>query len=147
MSDASDEKALMTRITVSGKTSFVTDWVVDSGATSHISRDRDQFITFKHIKDTVKSGGSHHAILRIRTAKLRVIDCDGKLQTLLLKKTLYVPEFNFNLISVLKAGQVDNLKVDFDGNRCAIVHKSGGYALDVSAVERVGLYVIPTLDG
>ncbi|KAG7560507.1 Retrotransposon gag domain [Arabidopsis thaliana x Arabidopsis arenosa] len=84
-------------------------WVIDSGATNHISHDKASFLSFKPIQNNVNlPNGILVSIVGIGTIHLG--------RDLILHDVLYIPQFKFNLLSDLtrdlmigKGRQVANL--------------------------------------
>lgn len=81
-------------------TSLSNSWVVDSGSTSHIARDRNSFCSFKPVQK-----GTRYIYLGT-TSKANILgigDYNLKLPSggiLLLKNTVFAPDMRKNLISV-----------------------------------------------
>lgn len=79
------------------------EWVVDSGATSHICTDGDLFVMLSPYAGRVASVGSHHRIDGKGTIRLHVKDVHNHERILYLTDALVVLEYNFNLLPLHKA--------------------------------------------
>jgi len=103
-------------------------WYIDSGATSHMTNDRNFFTEFhetKNEKVTVANGqhmmsegvgdGYLHCQVSDETHKIPVRD------------VLYVPTLNSNLLSVKKLTKQGNI-VKFEGDSCSILKGNKTYA-------------------
>ena len=77
-------------------------WIVDSGATDHIARDREAFEDFRRISSGTKwifvGNNSKVEVKGIGTCK---IDLHGG-RTLILQDVLYAPDIRRNIVSVVK---------------------------------------------
>ena len=139
-------KALMA-IVPEGPTRSVrpTEWVVDSSASSHICRDRSLFVTYEPYSSFVEGGATEHKIVGVGIVRLFVTDNSGREQLLYLRGTYYVPEFNYNLLSLRKGAKYDDMRLEFDEDVCLLTHKEQGYTVEAPASDRLGLYMLPTL--
>ncbi|CAH9081429.1 unnamed protein product, partial [Cuscuta epithymum] len=99
-------------VSQSCKTNDVNEWVVDSGATKHICKNKNDFTSYTIIGDgeelvyladskTVKVHGKGKVLLKLTSGK-----------TLSLNDVLHVPEIRTNLVSVYLLGKV-GVKVSF----------------------------------
>ena len=83
-------------------------WIVDSGATSHMCNDREQFVNFKELsnKQAVTLGDGHTLDgTGIGTVKIETLLPDRNSRKCRLEKVLYVPKLSYNLLSVSKAAE------------------------------------------
>ena len=90
-------------------------WILDSGATDHMCHS----LSFIHIKQLT---GQSHFVTILDGRKVRV-DMVGDVQLLdniLLKNVLYVPEFQFNLVSVQCLCAANNFILYFTHTHCFI---------------------------
>ena len=89
-------------------------WVIDSGATNHISHQCSSFISFKSHPDTTVSlhNGVLVSIVGISTIALG--------RNLILSDVLYIPQFKFNLLSVSCLTKGLHCRVWFDESSCGI---------------------------
>jgi hypothetical protein len=86
-------------------------WIVDSGATDHVAKDRDLFVDFPQGSKWLYVGNNSHILVKsIGTCKLDM--CDGR--TLLLHDVLFAPEIRRNLKSVVVL-----LRFGFTLNMCS----------------------------
>ena len=89
-------------------------WVIDSGATNHISHQRSSFISFKSLPHTSISlpNGVMVDIVGIGTIELG--------SNLVLSDVLYIPQFKFNLLSVSCLTKRLHCRLWFDEFSCGI---------------------------
>ena len=98
-----------------GQCSLKPVWILDSGTTDHICCDINIFKHYSHINKQftiVIPDGSHVLIKYIGTIELG--------NGLKLNKVLYVPGFQYNLISIYKLCQDQNVKISFITNMCVM---------------------------
>jgi hypothetical protein len=118
------------------------EWIVDSGATCHMCRDKKLFIDLHPLgKETnVSVGDGHKLNVAGQGAVLMSMNLpDGKTRKCRLKDVLYVPSLSYNLMSVSKAAE--NGKVtQFDENGCRILDRKGD--LLALAQQRGSLYYL-----
>ena len=98
-------------------------WIVDSGATSHMCNDREQFVNFKELlnKQAVTLGDGHTLDgTGIGTVKIETLLPDGNSQKCRLEKVLYLPNLSYNLLSVSKAAETGHT-TSFSSTSCEIV--------------------------
>lgn len=97
-------------------------WIVDSGATSHMCKDRHLIKDLKkpHHQVLVKVGdGSTLEVLGVGTVTIRAKLPSGRRNTCQLQKVLYIPELSHNLFSVRAAGKAGKT-ISFNGAHCRI---------------------------
>ena len=78
-------------------------WLLDSGASSHMTRNRDLFIEYEDLKTSENVGVGDGRVLTavgIGSIKLDMILLPGDLNTVTLTNVLYVPDLACNLFSV-----------------------------------------------
>jgi hypothetical protein len=139
------ETALMAVASASvSKLSTDMEWVVDSGASAHITKDRSMFVSYVPVRGTVECGATEHRSIGMGTVRLVIEDTDGRDRVIYLKDVIYVPDFKFNLLSLRKAVQRDNLRIEFDEDDCLVTHKEHGYSAFAPVSDQMGLYVLPT---
>ena len=93
----------------SGESSEATaeDLVVDSGSTDHVIVNKNWFKNMKEVDTTVTNpDGGNTKVLAIGEVDVLAQDVKGRTKPLVLRKTLYVPRYRTNLISV--SSIVDN---------------------------------------
>jgi transposase InsO family protein len=111
-------------------TSGLTQWIVDSGATSHCTSDISTFTTlsrdvpFNQIRvangKSVKVAGVGDVLLHLVDSK----DPERNIK-LILKNVLYIPDIPVNLISTRALWNDGGIKSTFAGN-CTLTFKNGG---------------------
>lgn len=97
------------------------EWIIDSGATSHVTSDKSHFTTFEHTTSTSLNvaNGEKVNIRGKGTCKLEFVNSDGIESSAIATDVLYAPEINGNLLSVKKL--IDKgLSVNFSGSLCEI---------------------------
>jgi len=136
MSDSTGEKVLI------GKNRNIT-WILDTGATNHVTFDVSNFVVFRKIRPTcIKLPNGSHIFAHY----------DGTLQlfdNFFLHNGFLVPEFAFNLISVQKIVRSHNWKLIFSFELCQIQDarslkmigevklQEGLYLLQLSATKKI----------
>lgn len=76
-------------------------WIVDSAATDHIANKRELFVNLTACQGEITMGKGVAEVKGCGTVEVKVTDeCGG--WTLTISDVLYVPDFNFNLLSVSK---------------------------------------------
>jgi hypothetical protein len=76
-------------------------WIVDSGSTSHMCCDRDQFVEMREKRDNVSvANGRETQVKGIGTVLLKTLDEKGNAVDVKLTNVLYVPELKVSLLSV-----------------------------------------------
>ena len=128
---ASTEKEMSFK--VKHYSTFPSKWVLDSGATRHMSCSREDFGSLvKHPKDkkVYMGDGSEVPAYRIGTIELNA--------NLVLKGVLHVPDFTVNLCSVSKLDR-DGLTVTFVNTCCAIARDGENV---ICGTGNAGLYML-----
>ncbi|UYV80563.1 hypothetical protein LAZ67_19000691 [Cordylochernes scorpioides] len=99
----------------------VHNWFVDSGATSHMAYDESFFteLNREQTQNVVVANGNKLQVKGIGQGESKVITPQGKTDTLLLTKVLYIPELTDNLLSV-SAATSNGCKVTFNRDWCTI---------------------------
>ena len=103
------------------------DWIVDSGATSHMCNDRDLFTELYQLGPSEKvtlGDGNSLDVAGEGTVYMDMVLSDGGRRRCALKKVLYVPKLAYNLISVSRAAQ-SGKSVIFDDSSCEFVNEAG----------------------
>ena len=116
------------------------EWIVDSGATDHITWSYNLLI------DAVKS--TREPKLNLPTGDTSVISHSGKVKlenNLMLKNVLYVPTFKHNLLSVQKLIKDTGCKINFYETYCMIVNGEGTRVIAVGKAVN-GLYYLVNED-
>ena len=103
------------------------EWLVDSGATSHMCNNRN---LFKQVRDldsaeTITLGdGRNLEVKSVGTVELEMLLPDGSSRSCSLQKVLYVPELAYNLVSVSRATEARK-RVTFSKNGCEFSNEHG----------------------
>jgi len=130
-----DNGALLTGGLIAGRMSA--NWIVDSGATSHMCYDRDLFVSYweleKPEKVTISDGRSLRAIGH-GTVSLTMMLPGGRLEPRNLLETLHVPKVSFYLVSVSKMHERGRV-VHFLEAGCEILILMTRFWLQRSSVE------------
>lgn len=117
------------------------DWYVDSGATAHMSPNRDLFVEYRSISESSTVTVANKSELQVKgegVIKISTTHTDATL-----RKVLYVPDICANLLSVSTLVEL-GLELKFAGNGCVISDADGAiqatatkvgkmYRLDVQA--------------
>jgi Integrase core domain/gag-polypeptide of LTR copia-type/GAG-pre-integrase domain len=116
--------------------------IVDSGATSHMSYQRDWFVSYetlgRPIKVTLADG---KVVQAIGQGDLRIVTkVDGEDVVGRLKDVLYLPELSMNLFSVSQATKC-GMKVEFDNQFGRVIQKSTGRVTAMPSLED-NLYIL-----
>jgi len=105
------EKAYAFNLTTkkSGETKAISEWCIDSGATSHMCANKSRFITFEEWQQEIELADNNCVVAQGRgSIRIKTTTCVVTLQDV-----LYVPNLNRNFISVGRALK-QRLKVIFD---------------------------------
>lgn len=112
-------------------------WIVDSGATCHMSHDRELFQEYsvleKHVPVALGDGKKLEAIGK-GVIRIKVQGRSAKSTKLALHDVLHVPGLSYNLISVSKAAEYGKTVV-FKDQRCKITDSHGN---TLACADRVG---------
>ncbi|KAK3880550.1 hypothetical protein Pcinc_014947 [Petrolisthes cinctipes] len=123
--------------------------LVDSGASVHIVTDKTKFIRFDRDFEPNKqvmqlAGGSRQTgdVLGRGDASVMLYDINGKLREMVMKNTLYIPSYKFDIFSVAAATR-KGVCVNFEPNHAELVTPDGS----VFNVKRQGnLYFINNVE-
>ena len=106
-------------------TTYRGNWIVDSGATCHMSNDKAQFIELRQLKtpQEVKLGdGRSLEAVAEGTVGLETLLPDGSTKQCTLNNVLLVPGLSYSLLSVSKASLAGK-KTKFDKNGCEVLNE------------------------
>jgi len=120
---------------------FHNGWIVDSGATSHVTSNRSMFAEFNknHRENIFVANGQRVVVEGIGTVRIQITNSDGKRQSVKIQNVLYVPSISGNLLSVRKL-VAEGFSVNFTPNgNCNIAH---GDVQVTTAVLQDNLYVL-----
>jgi hypothetical protein len=85
------------------KTTMIKDdiWIIDSGASTHICKDKDKFTKLKDTNKIVAvANGKKIPASGIGDVKINVRTKSGRTGNIIIRDALYIPEFKRNLLSV-----------------------------------------------
>ncbi len=106
----------------------ITKWIIDSGATSHMCHDKQSFVNLKSLHPPVKVSIGDGRVLEAHgkgSVHLSVVvSNDGNTRNCHLQDVLHVPDLDYNLVSVSKAGKAGKVS-RFDGKHCEIMTEDG----------------------
>ncbi|KAL9231947.1 hypothetical protein vseg_007105 [Gypsophila vaccaria] len=91
------------------------DWIVDSGATDHMSAHKDLFLNLRSLPKPILVGlpdGSTKRVTQIGEISLH--------PQILLHEVLYIPDFKHNLLSVGRLLSANCLLIHFDMDKCIL---------------------------
>lgn len=117
-------------LTVRSSTKLCDDWIVDTGASSHMCCKKDLFDSLdeSHTSRVYEASGESLKVAGIGKVILQVVNDSGKINRLILNDVLYVPKLDSNLLSVRKACDnglslkcfKDNCRLDFGKYNVAV---------------------------
>src|ERR1700761_512114 len=117
-----------------------TDWIADSGTTSHISNSRDLFTDFTPL--------TNHTIIGLGEQKVQALGkgtitldfkADGKYVTNILKNVLYTPQAANSLLSISKLDEAGG-EASFRNGKCTLTNAKG---LKLATANKIGkLYLL-----
>nr|KYP44658.1 hypothetical protein KK1_033817 [Cajanus cajan] len=91
-----------------------TSWILDSGATDHVSSSLTHFHSYNQIDPiSIKLPNSHH----VHATHSGIIYLSA---SIILSNVLYIPSFTFNLISISKLASTTNCKLIFSSTSCIL---------------------------
>jgi hypothetical protein len=101
------------------------DWFIDSGATQHLSCNRDWFVDYERIQPSKVYLGDDYPLDAIGKGSIHVkLDVGGKTRDGIFQNVLHVPDLAGNLLSVSKMVS-QGLRVGFDDSGCTIRNGKG----------------------
>ena len=118
------------------------EWVVDSGATMHMTWDKGMFVTYAAMEDmpNVRLGDGRHVKAESRgSVQLRVRDDKDAGSIIPLSSVLFVPDLSCNLFSVRDITDKGN-RMLFDDITCSVITKDD--VVIASGHKRGNLYVL-----
>ena len=130
------EFALQTNISKNSKNC----WILDSGASNHICNKMEMFKSSSYFDSfVIVANGKKLKTKAVGTIELDVELEDHKMVKLMMHDVLYVPDMEFNLISIAKLTEKGVL-VWFDTNSCRLVLKEN-FSINCMRTEN-NLYVL-----
>jgi len=109
-------------------------WIIDTGASDHIVCNQKFFSTIKKLSFSISvqlPNGNTTNVDMTETVNLSPL--------ISLKNVLYVPSFQFNLISVFRACQENSCRALFDSDKCLFQALSTGNLMGLGRIYQ-GLY-------
>ena len=89
-------------------------WILDSGATDHVASSLTYYSTYREINPMVVHLPTSQQVIATHSGTVKFTEF------LHLEDVLYLPSFNFNLISISKLVSALNCKLTFLPNSCLI---------------------------
>jgi len=120
------------------------EWVIDSGATNHMSREKSDFAKFSECSSQIAVANDSKIISEGAGDVKLDISVNGYDEDVIVKDVMYVPDLSSNLLSVSKITEKD-LVVVFDDKNCKVYNKSNFKVsgdVQVTGSKSEGLYVI-----
>jgi len=98
-------------------------WIVDSGATSHMTNNRNLFTTFQSCDGENVCVGDGHTLTVEGKGKVNISFKlkNNNVQKLQLNDVLYIPEISYNLLSISKSTE-KGIKTNFAENECCFMN-------------------------
>lgn len=116
-------------------------WIIDSGATAHMSFEKSLFYDLEEVPAFKVSMGDKSKLEACGRGSINVcLSVSGSTVKCTLHNVLFVPSLSYNLLSVGVMNKGDN-SVSFEGNKCTI-HKSN--VLIAEGTRHNGLYFLDT---
>lgn len=100
-------------------------WIVDSGATSHITGSKQHFVSIddKYRSEVDLANGNQVSIVGKGTCAIRCVNGNGKVTTATITDVLYAPQIGGNLLSVSKLAK-KGFVLNFNDGACELKHGS-----------------------
>lgn len=104
----SGEEKLLAWVASGSSTICKSDWIVDSGATQHMSPNKEWFSEYRPITQKPVYTANSGQMKAIGIGKMEVkFQGDNQVSTIVLKDVLHIPELSANLISVGRLSDLD----------------------------------------
>lgn len=124
----------------------VSNWIIDSGCTSHVTYNRTSFISYKPLSSpgTLDLGANSHAEI-VGTGDICIsLNLNGSASRCLIQNVLHVPKLRYQLVSV-SSMEKRGIRTQLDEHNGALIRKS-----DLSTVATItqtkGLYHLDVLN-
>jgi transposase InsO family protein len=117
-------------------------FILDSGATCHISPEASDFTTLNPIPRRPVKGLAGAAVYAIGIGDIELRVTGG--HTLKLTDALYIPESSVRLVSILALNKSGNYTTHFDSNGCWVTNKANATLVRGALSEAKRLYVLAT---
>ncbi|KAJ3532326.1 hypothetical protein NM688_g7442 [Phlebia brevispora] len=112
-------------------------WLADSGATSHICRDRSMFVSYDAAPQNVLKGLGGHEIKVLGKGCVKLaFSVQGELVSVTLTDVLHAPEADHNLLSIPRVTDA-GCKLVFDGTAMRILTARGCVIAEASKAGRL----------
>lgn len=102
-------------------------WIVDSGASQHMCLDKDRFITYESLQESVPVEIGDGKILNacgVGNVKVKLLLPNKRIKNCVLNNVLHVPKLAINLLSVSAITRIKK-QVTFVDDICKIAYKHG----------------------
>ena len=101
-------------------TSGTSRWIIDSGCTAHITFDRSLFINYRPVSNASVETGTKQRVSAVGCGDILLsIKCHSTFVNCKLQDVLYVPSFEYSLLSV-SALDRKGIKTNFGNQKCEI---------------------------
>ena len=117
-------------------------FILDTGATCHISPEASDFKTLRHIPRHPVKGLAGSAVYAIGVGDIKLHIASG--HKLKLTNVLYIPESSVRLISILALNRSGNYTTHFDSINCWVTNKSSTVLIRGSISPTKRLYTLST---
>ncbi len=122
-------------VTATGQYPLHNSWILDSGATMHLTNNRDAYLPGKYTKLSpesleIFSGGTLMQVQGIGDVQIKLDAGNGQLRTITLQNTVHVPNFHTNCVSwdLLEEGGLEwdtkGSRLTFNGQTFCTVYKA-----------------------
>jgi len=120
VNQASEDHEQMFIATLSANDHTTYDWIVDSGATQHMTFEQEWFTTYERISPMRVFMGDDTVLEAIGKGSIKAtMQVGGQLTHTTITQVLHVPKIKNNLISVSKL-ILEGFKVEFDKDGCKV---------------------------
>ena len=138
----SDEQfCLMTQARRAGATKSDQIWIMDSGATSHMTFDRSAFHSYVDISDTTMEVGTKARTRVSGKGNVYIkVSVNNKVSSIELCNVLHVPELGYQLLSIPQVSK-KGCTVIFKNDAC-VIHRQGEPIIKASLIK--SLYILDT---
>ena len=119
---------------------FTNEWILDSGATDHMTSVKDFFITYEKIipgKHVQTADGTLLPVIGIGNIKMQPIG--------ILTNVLHIPKLFVSLISVQRLAKIKEYNILFDDLDAYLCNKVQGWKIGLARIQQ-GLYHLPWQD-
>jgi hypothetical protein len=117
------EQMFVAPLSVNDHTAY--DWIIDSGATQHMTFEREWFTTYESIVPQKEYMGDDTILEAIGKGNIKAtMQVGGRVSFITITQVLHVPKMNNSLIFVSKLIS-EGLKVEFDKDGCKVNNAHG----------------------